>query len=91
MEYRFKRADVRLPVVKLEHLELQLSFFETHVDGSATLTLTAKEPLGAVELDARDLEVFEVTSPDAPAGCAYALDAARHKLTVTLPRPVAAA
>jgi aminopeptidase N len=41
-------------------MEIALSFFETHVDGTATLTLTAREPLATLELDARDLEVFEV-------------------------------
>jgi aminopeptidase N len=41
-------------------MEVSLSFFETHVDGTATLTLTAREPLATLELDARDLEVFEV-------------------------------
>ncbi|MBV5332235.1 hypothetical protein JZU54_01365, partial [bacterium] len=60
MSFRFKRSEFRLPVVQLNHMEIALSFFETHVDGTATLTLTAREPLETLELDARDIEVFEV-------------------------------
>ncbi|MEI7899857.1 MAG: M1 family metallopeptidase [bacterium] len=108
MSFRFKRADFRLPVAQLNHMEIALAFFETHVDGRATLTLTAREPLATLELDARDLEVFEVAcsvlgEPALPDGgprspsadgaltkCAFFLDAARHKLAVTLPRPLAA-
>jgi aminopeptidase N len=44
-------------------MEITLSFFETHVDGTALLTLTAREPLAAVELDARDLDITEVSLP----------------------------
>jgi aminopeptidase N len=60
MSFRFKRSEFRLPVAQLRHMEITLSFFETHVDGTATLTLTAREPLALLELDARDIEVFEV-------------------------------
>ncbi|NTU86058.1 MAG: DUF3458 domain-containing protein, partial [Chloroflexales bacterium] len=114
MSFRFKRSEIRLPVVQLNHMEISLSFFETHVDSTATLTLTAREPLATLELDARDIEVFEVavpssaredTRPPQPEArlegerprepfpyqpCAFTLDAARHKLVVTLPRPLAA-
>ncbi len=96
MPFRFKRSDVRLPAAQLSHMEVSLSFFETHVDGAGTLTVTAREPLAALELDARDLEVFEVaaspagTDGDAFAPCAFALDAQRHKLVISLPQPLAA-
>ena len=90
MPFRFKRSEFRLPAVQLNHMEIALSFFETHVDGTATLTLTAREPLAALELDARDIEVLEVSLPDSRTVCAYALDASRHKLVVSLPQPLAA-
>lgn len=90
MSFRCKRADARLPPVKLEHMEITLSFFETHVDGTALLTLTAREPLAAVELDARDLDITEVSLPDSGAPCPHTLDAARHKLVLALPAPLAA-
>ena len=61
MPFRFKRSEFRLPVVQLNHMEISLSFFDTHVDSTATLTLTAREPLTTLELDARDIEVFEVS------------------------------
>ena len=60
MPFRFNRSDFRRPLAQLNHMEIALSFFETHVDGTATLTLTAREPLATLELDARDIEVFEV-------------------------------
>jgi len=85
MSFRFKRSEFRLPVVQLNHMEIALSFFETHVEGAATITLTAREPLAALELDARDIDVLEVTLPDANAACTYTLDATRHKLVVSLP------
>ncbi len=62
MSFRFKRSEFRLPVVQLNHMEIEISFFETHVEGTATLTLTAREPLATLELDACDLEVFEVAA-----------------------------
>jgi aminopeptidase N len=73
MSFRFNRSDVRLPAAQLNHMEVALSFFEDHVDGAATLTLTAREPLIALELDARDLEIFELAcsvlgEPALPAG-----------------------
>ncbi|MDD4019702.1 MAG: M1 family metallopeptidase [Kiritimatiellae bacterium] len=60
MSFRFKRSEFRLPVVQLNHMEIALSFFATHVDGTAILTLTAREPLKTLELDARELEILEV-------------------------------
>jgi len=60
MPFRFKRSEFRLPVAQLNHMEIALSFYETHVDGAAVLTLTAREPLKTLELDARELEIFEV-------------------------------
>ncbi|MDD4018701.1 MAG: hypothetical protein PHV28_12250, partial [Kiritimatiellae bacterium] len=60
MPFRFKRSEFRLPVAQLNHMEIALSFYETHVDGTAVLTLTAREPLKTLELDARELEILEV-------------------------------
>lgn len=113
MPFRCNRSDFRLPPVQLDHMDVSLSFFETHVDGTAALTLTAREPLAALELDARHINVSEVAlapigfalrcvrdgsveralpPPPAPGEfqpCAFSLDAARHKLVIPLPRPVA--
>ncbi len=60
MPFRFKRSEFRLPVVQLNHMEIALAFFATRVEGTATLTLTARGPVATLELDARDLEVLEV-------------------------------
>jgi len=90
MPFRFRRSEFRLPVLRLNHMDIALSFFETHVDGEATLTLTAREPLAALELDAHDLDVLEATLPDFEIACSFSLDAARHKLVVPLPMPIPA-
>ena len=94
MSFRFNRSDVRLPAAQLNHLEIALSFFESHVDGWVTLALAAREPLATLELDARDLEIFEVAfsgaAQDAARPCPYQVDAARHKLVITLPCPLPA-
>ena len=60
MTYRYRRDAVRLPDAQLHHITLRLAFYESHVDGAALLFLTAREPLTALRLDARDLEIFEV-------------------------------
>ena len=73
-------------------MDITLSFFETHVDGTATLTLTAREPFRTLELDACELEVLEVAlvGEDGAAAtpCAFTLDAPRRKLVIPLPTPV---
>ena len=90
MPFRFNRSEFRLPVVQLNHMEIALSFFETHVDGTATLTLTAREPVATLELDARDLEILKVALPDTQATCDFSFDPLRHKLVIPLPHPLAA-
>lgn len=98
MSFRFKRSEVSLPDAQLNHLEIALSFFENHVDGTATLTLTSREPLSVLRLDARDLEVFEVAfMGELPAGaqpvarpCQYQVDAVNHKLVIVLPQALPA-
>ena len=90
MTFRFNRSEFRLPAVQLNHMEIALSFFETHVDGAATLTLTAREPVSTIELDANDLEIRQVALPDTPVACNFSLDPTRHKLLIPLPKPLAA-
>ena len=89
MPFRFNRSDVRLPPVQLRHMDITLSFFETRVDGIATLTLLAREPLSTLELDACDIEVLDVSLPDTHTPCSYTLDAIRRKLVIPLPRLLA--
>lgn len=91
--YRFLKSAFRRPPVQLQHMEIALSFYETHVDGAATLHLTAREPQAEIVLNAHDLEILEVTvglgaATLAPA--AYRYDAAARTLTVPLPHPLAA-
>jgi len=93
MSYLYARSDFRLPPLQLNHIDLHLSFFESHVDGAGTLTLTAREPMRTLELDACDLEVIEVALPAADASRAVPLpftpDPPRRKLLIELPVPVA--
>ena len=88
MPFRFNRSAVRLPPLQLNHMEVTLAFFETHVEGTATLTLTAREPLCTIELDACDIDVTEVSFPDTRTPGTFLLDAARRKLVIPLTRPL---
>ncbi|MDR2849055.1 MAG: M1 family metallopeptidase, partial [Verrucomicrobiota bacterium] len=87
MSFRYTRSAFRLPPAQLNHIDLSLSFFESHVDGAATLTLTAREPLHTLELDACDIEVFDIALDGAAAP--FTLDAERRKLVIPLPAPAA--
>jgi aminopeptidase N len=87
MSFLYTRSAFRLPPVQLNHMDVSLSFFESHVDGTATLTLTAREPLRTLELDACELEIFEVAVDGAAAP--YTLDSPRRKLVIPLPAPLA--
>lgn len=87
MKYRFLRSSCPLPPAQLNHIDCSLSFFEDRVEGAETLTLTAREPLSAINLDAKDLEIGEVSIPGAGTA-AFTYDRARNRLTVPLPAPV---
>ncbi len=92
--YRFLKTAFRRPPAQIEHIEIALSFHETHVDGAATLLLTAREPLGEIVLNAHDLEIFETGVAlgvhGAPTPADARLDAAARTLIVPLPRRLAA-
>ena len=83
MNYRFLRSECRLPPAQLNHIELALSFYEDRIESAGTLTLTARETLRSLELDAKALDIHEVSLP-------YTCDRERNKLTVTFPEPVEA-
>jgi len=91
--YRYLKSAFRLPSVRLEHMDVTLSFFETHVAGEAVLRLTAREPLTEVVLNAHDLDIRGVDAcvgeAGTPAPAPWRADAAARTLTVTLPRPLA--
>jgi aminopeptidase N len=86
--YRFLKSAVRLPPAQLNHLDIRLDFGPAGVDGDATLTLTAREAVCALELDAQELEVVSVTWPDDGTALNFRLDAGRSKLVVELPRNI---
>ena len=83
MKYRFLRSECRLPPAQLNHVELSLSFFEDRVESAGTLTLTARETLRSLDLDAKALDIHEASFP-------YTYDRERNKLTVAFPEPVEA-
>jgi aminopeptidase N len=85
---RFLKTDVRLPPAQLNHMEIRLDFRDAWVDGDATLTLTAREPLHALALDAQELQIFGVTRPEDGAALAFRVDAGLNKLVVELGREV---
>lgn len=80
------RGDFSELPIKLEHLEIYLNFIQDHVLASNTLTMTVKEPISELELDAKDLEIFSVDkiedSQSQPLKWSYKKDEA--KLVVKL-------
>ena len=98
-KFRYQRSDFAPLPVKLEHMDISLSFVDGRVQGAGALRITARQPLDQVVLDARDLDVRSVDWIDPgvrdPLGATarrplkheYRRDAAR--LAVALPRRVA--
>ena len=88
MAFRFNRSEVSLPPLQLRHVEASLSFGEVFVDGAETLTLQARQAVERVELDAKELEIFEVSLPGLAEKVTYEVDSKRNKLVINLPRKI---
>jgi aminopeptidase N len=91
--FRFQRSDFAPLPVTLHHLDIALDFRDGRVAGTITLHMTARQALGALTLDARDLDLHAVEWIDAtgrasPLAWQYRRDDA--KLDVTLPHTVPA-
>jgi aminopeptidase N len=88
--YRYLRSSVSLPPLQLKHIDARLSFFQDHVDGAETLTMAARRKVSSIALDAKALEIFDVSFPDSGSPAQYTVDAPHNKLDITLPKPLAA-
>jgi len=98
--YLYRPADFAPLPVKLEHLDIRLDFrSDGTVQGTNALHMTARQPLEAVRLDARDLQIRSVAFWGGPredpgdrqraaTPLEYDYDRGRHALTVRLPRRV---
>ncbi|MBP5320209.1 MAG: DUF3458 domain-containing protein, partial [Kiritimatiellae bacterium] len=60
MGFRYNRNAVALPPFALIHVEAELSFFETHVEGHEILTLSPRCETRTLELDAKALAIASV-------------------------------
>jgi aminopeptidase N len=60
-QYKYRRSDFRPLPVRLEHLTINISFFEDRVEASEMMFLTARESLDSLVLDACDLKLRTVT------------------------------
>ena len=90
-DYRYNRADFRPLRVTLEHLDIHLSFEGGEVHGTNTLRMIAREQTSRVRLDARDIEIHEVTwIGDEERPLEYEYRASENALVMTLPRTVQA-
>lgn len=94
--FRYHREDFLPLPVTMEHMDIEIRFFEDRVETTNTIALRALDPLARIALDARDLEVRSVrfrplgSSPQDAADVPYRLDPQRHKLVITPPRPIPA-
>ncbi len=57
MDWKFRRSDFRRPAVQLEHVDMELRFFEDRVEAKGVLTMRAKAPVDRVELDCDGVKV----------------------------------
>ena len=90
--YKYLLSDFVPPPAQLKHMDIMLSFGTDTVDGENTLSMVARKPLGSIDLDAQELEVFSVeriAGDGSAKPLAYVMDDAARKLRVTLDAPVA--
>lgn len=88
-KFKYRRDDFGALPVRLNHLTIHLSFWPDRVDGQICLDMTAARPLEIIELDAKDLEIFNVErvhAADSPKGWPLEFDCppGRDKLVVYL-------
>ncbi|MBN1675113.1 MAG: M1 family metallopeptidase [Kiritimatiellae bacterium] len=84
--HRYARSDFGPLPVRLEHVDIHLNFVHEQVEGAITLHLTAAQDLQSLALDARDLEIVSVDSPDhGNRPLAYEYQTENNRLVVTLP------
>lgn len=94
--YRFSREDFLPFPVTIQHMDIEIRFFEDRVEATNALHLRALEPQTVITLDARDLEIHTVrwrpagTSSGDARAVSYRLDRENHKLLVSPPAPITA-
>jgi aminopeptidase N len=94
-QYKYRREDFGPMKVKLNHLTLYINFLDDFVEVTNMLDITATVDLGAVELDAKNLEILEVRWIDDPSDsdasgrmASFHYDKQRDKLTVEPPESI---
>jgi aminopeptidase N len=88
-KFKYMQEDFKPMPVKLEHLDIYINFFEDRVEVENTLTITAKETLKTINLDASDLEIKSVElldSTNKKENLDYDYDKKNNKLNITLPK-----
>ncbi len=59
--YKYLREDFPPLPVKLNHMDLYINFLDAYVEVSNILWISALRELDKIELDARDLEVIDIS------------------------------
>uniref|UniRef100_A0A832A1D5 DUF3458 domain-containing protein n=1 Tax=Desulfacinum infernum TaxID=35837 RepID=A0A832A1D5_9BACT len=94
--FRYHREDFVPFPITMEHMDIEIRFFDAHVEAANTIALKALEPLTHIALDARDLEIRSVrfrphgSPPQDARAVPYRLDEQQHKLLIVPPRPIPA-
>lgn len=87
--FKYNHSDFGPLPVRLEHCDIQLNFVADRVEGEIVLRMTALQELDKLVLDAKDLDIREVTSPDDEGrSLSYEYDRAAGKLVAELPARV---
>ncbi len=66
--YKYLRDDFPPLPVKLNHMDLYINFLDAYVEVSNILWISALRELDKIELDARDLEIIDISWEKRPGG-----------------------
>ena len=66
--YKYLRDDFPPLPVKLNHMDLYINFLDAYVEVSNILWISALRELDKIELDARDLEIIDISWEKPPGG-----------------------
>lgn len=91
--YKYFREEFPPLPVKLHHMELYINFLDSYVEVENILDVSAVKDLKKIELDARDLEIVDVSWNQAPPSSGnshvtYEYLRESNKLVVMLDKPI---
>ncbi|MDT8357155.1 MAG: DUF3458 domain-containing protein, partial [Methanomicrobiaceae archaeon] len=85
--WRYRPEDFGEPPVRVLHMDLEFSMYDDHTCVSSVLhAISGEAPLRVLDLNAKDLDVLEVSSPE--RGIDFHYDQDRSILTIRFSQPI---